>query len=136
MPRAATPRQIRNRTRLLFVIVASLAAIATTLIHRPTSAAATAAEESAFVTALNQVRAENGLPGLTVNTELSNLSRGHAQVMADAGEIFHASPISEGYTGAWSKFGALWSERILRRDKYEITRSGKHTRHQGNCVCR
>lgn len=105
MPRAAATRHQRNRTRLLFVIVASLAAVATTLVHRPPPASASPAEESAFVDALNEVRSDNGLAPLTVNTQLSDLSRGHAQVMADAGEIFHANPISGGYEGPWSKFG-------------------------------
>lgn len=105
MPRASATRSQRTRTRLLFVIVAALAAIATTLVHQPPPASASPADEAAFVDALNQVRADNGLPALTVNSQLADLSRGHAQVMADAGEIFHANPISEGYVGPWSKFG-------------------------------
>jgi len=68
-------------------------------------AAATADEEAQFVAALNQVRAGVGLPALTVNSELVGLARQHAQVMADAGSIFHANPISAGYTGPWAKLG-------------------------------
>ncbi len=68
-------------------------------------AAASAGEEASFVASLNSVRAGVGLPALTVNSQLANLSRAHAQVMADAGEIFHADPISAGYGGAWSKIG-------------------------------
>jgi hypothetical protein len=73
--------------------------------HADEPAAATANDEAAFVAALNGVRAANGLPAFSVNSELSTLSRGHSQVMADAGEIFHASPISSGYSGSWAKLG-------------------------------
>jgi len=69
------------------------------------NASANTGDEAAFVTALNNVRAGLGLPALTLNAELSDLARGHAQVMADAGHIFHADPISAGYTGAWAKMG-------------------------------
>ncbi len=68
-------------------------------------AAANAGDEASFVASLNAVRAGVGLPALTTNSELASLSRGHAQVMADAGEIFHADPISAGYTGPWAKIG-------------------------------
>jgi len=105
MHRAPDTRRQRNRRRIAFVIVATLAAVGSLLWSPPEPAAATGGDESAFVAALNQVRANNGLPAFTLNAELSNLSRGHAQVMADAGEIFHASPISAGYSGAWSKLG-------------------------------
>ena len=69
------------------------------------TAAATSSDEAAFLSALNGVRAGAGLPAFTLNTQLSDLARGHAQVMADAGEIFHASPISAGYSGPWAKIG-------------------------------
>jgi hypothetical protein len=65
----------------------------------------TAGDEAAFVAAINEVRAGVGLPALTVNSQLVTLARSHAQVMADAGEIFHADPISAGFTGSWTKLG-------------------------------
>ena len=105
MHRAPDTRRQRNRDRVVFVIVATLATIGSLLWHRSDPASASAGDEAAFVTALNQVRADNGLPAFTVNAELSDLARAHAQVMADAGEIFHADPISAGYSGAWSKLG-------------------------------
>ena len=84
---------------VLLALVASFAA-------RPVvPAAATASDEAAFVAAINEVRAGVGLPGLTVNSQLVTLARNHAQVMADAGEIFHADPISAGFTGSWTKLG-------------------------------
>ncbi|GJM38608.1 MAG: hypothetical protein DHS20C19_19750 [Acidimicrobiales bacterium] len=99
-----SPRR-RNRRRLAFVVVAALTVLGSQLVRPVEPAEASAGDESAFVAALNQVRADNGLPALTVNNELSNLARGHAQVMADAGEIFHANPISAGYGGEWAKLG-------------------------------
>ncbi|MEM7141563.1 MAG: CAP domain-containing protein [Actinomycetota bacterium] len=99
-----TPRQ-RTRRRVAFVVVAALTVIGSLLVQPSDSASASAGDESAFVAALNQVRAANGLPAFTVNGELSGLARGHAQVMADAGEIFHANPISAGFTGEWAKLG-------------------------------
>lgn len=82
-----------------------LALVATLTASGTEEASATASDESAFVAGLNQVRANVGLPALSVNSQLANLSRGHAQVMADAGSIFHADPISGGYSGAWQKIG-------------------------------
>lgn len=84
---------------VLLTMVAALTAGSTD------EASASGSDEAAFVSALNQVRANAGLPALTLNSQLSNLSRGHAQVMADAGSIFHADPISAGYNGSWSKMG-------------------------------
>ena len=69
------------------------------------TAAANSSDEKAFLDALNEVRAGIGLPAFTLNAQLSDLARDHAEVMADAGEIFHASPISAGYVGPWSKIG-------------------------------
>ncbi|MFQ5558711.1 MAG: CAP domain-containing protein, partial [Acidimicrobiales bacterium] len=60
------------------------------------SAAAGPDDEAAFVAAINAVRADVGLPALTVSSELTALARAHAQLMADATEIFHADPISAG----------------------------------------
>ena len=68
-------------------------------------AGAQAAEETAFIAALNQTRTNVGLPALTIHDELTSLSRGWAQTMADAGEIFHANPISAGLGAPWLKLG-------------------------------
>ena len=105
MNRAPDTRRQRNQRRIVFVIVATLAAVGSMFAERAEPVAASPSDEAAFVAALNQVRIDNGLPPFTVNVELSNLSRAHAQVMADAGEIFHGNPISAGYTGGWSKLG-------------------------------
>lgn len=87
------------------LLVATVGAIALMLGPPTVPAAATAADEAEFLTALNEVRAENGLPLFSSNPELAALARDHAAVMADTGEIFHASPISEGYRGEWQKLG-------------------------------
>jgi len=106
MNRVPDTRRQRHPHRAVFVVIAALAALGSLVAHADQPAAATANDEAAFVAALNQVRAANGLPAFSMNSELSTLSRGYAQVMADAGEIFHASPISAGYTGSWAKLGA------------------------------
>lgn len=105
MHRAPDIRRPRARNRLVFAVVVALTVIGSLLWHEPSAVSASADDEAAFVDALNRVRAENGLPPFAVDTELANLSRSHAQVMADAGEIFHASPISAGFTGSWKKLG-------------------------------
>ncbi|MEM9200388.1 MAG: CAP domain-containing protein [Actinomycetota bacterium] len=109
MRRAPDPSRPRNhqRFRRQIGVLALLAlALVGPLTSRETApAAANADEEAAFVDALNEVRAAVGLPPFTVNGQLADLARDHAQEMADAGEIFHASPISEGYVGPWSKIG-------------------------------
>ena len=105
MNRVPDTRRQRHPHRAVFAVIAALAALGSLVAHADQPAAATANDEAAFVAALNQVRAANGLPAFSMNSELSTLSRGYAQVMADAGEIFHASPISAGYTGSWAKLG-------------------------------
>ncbi len=45
------------------------------------------------------------MPALIVHDELTALSRSWAQTMADAGEIFHADPISAGLSAPWLKLG-------------------------------
>jgi hypothetical protein len=62
-------------------------------------------DEAEFVAALNQARAAVGVGPLAVNSQLTALARQHAQTMADAGHIFHASPISAGVTAPWVKLG-------------------------------
>ncbi len=69
------------------------------------SAGAQAAEEEAFLDALNETRSELGLSELTLNTELTELSRVWAAEMAQEGEIFHANPISANMTSDWLKLG-------------------------------
>jgi hypothetical protein len=64
-----------------------------------------AADEAQFVAMVNQTRASVGVAPLAVDGQLTALARQHAQVMADAGTIFHANPISAGVTAPWIKLG-------------------------------
>lgn len=48
--------------------------------------------ENQVVSLINQIRAENGLSALTVNTQLSNVARIKAQDMHDNGYFSHNSP--------------------------------------------
>ena len=83
----------------------ALTLIGALMVRDAPQAAASSSDEAAFVAALNNVRVNAGLPPLTVDVQLANLARGHAQTMADAGSIFHASPITAGYSGPWVKMG-------------------------------
>jgi hypothetical protein len=90
---------------LLVLVVAALAL--TGLAASPVSASPEdpAADESAFVAALNATRSKGGLPPLAVDVELRSLARDWAQHQADAGTISHANPISAGVTADWLKLG-------------------------------
>ena len=95
----------RRRLRAIGIVAAGLLVGVILAVPTGPSASATADDEAGFVSGLNQVRASVGLPPLTVNSELTVLTRQHSQVMADAGSIFHADPISGGFTGSWQKMG-------------------------------
>lgn len=87
---------------LLVAIVALVMAVGSI----PGSASADSTDdEAAFVDAINQIRVELGLPALEPLPELAVTAREHAAEMADAGEIFHADPISAGLTVEWVKLG-------------------------------
>jgi uncharacterized protein YkwD len=62
-------------------------------------------DEAAFIEAINEIRVDLGLDELEPHEELAETARAHTQAMADAGEIFHADPISEGLTAEWVKLG-------------------------------
>jgi len=98
------PHPITSR-RAALVVLALLAALLFTTARPVDPAGANPSDEAAFVAELNQVRAGLGLAPLTVNSQLTDLARSHATVMADAGEIFHADPISAGYSGPWTRMG-------------------------------
>lgn len=90
---------------LAVVVVLAVVASFLALASSANPAGAQAAEEEAFFRALNETRTELGLPELTINTELTSLSRVWAAEMAEEGEIFHANPISENMTSDWLKLG-------------------------------
>lgn len=61
--------------------------------------------EQAFLKATNASRAEQGLPTLTLNAELTEIARGWTAQMASAGSISHNPNYSQSYTGEWSRMG-------------------------------
>jgi hypothetical protein len=63
------------------------------------------AAEAEFVARINQLRASKGLGALSVDGELTTLSRQWASTMAGHGRIFHASQLSAGVTSNWQKLG-------------------------------
>ncbi len=90
-------------------ILALIMLIGAVLVPAPASAQ-NASDEARFITLVNEVRADNGLPPLVQNNELTQLSRGWAVAQRDGvcGEgnfICHANPISEGVTQDWRKLG-------------------------------
>lgn len=96
------------RGRFLGVLAVLL--LVTTALTPTTVSAQSASDEATFISRVNQVRANNGLPALIQNNELTSLSRGWAQAQRDGvcGEgvfICHANPISEGVTQNWEKLG-------------------------------
>ena len=68
-------------------------------------AAAESSDEVEFVEAINHIRADLGLAELQPHIELADIAREHAAAMAEAGEIYHADPISAGLTAEWIKLG-------------------------------
>ena len=103
--RAASPTPARPRRRTVAIVVMALTLFGALMVRDAPQAAATASDEAAFVSRINNLRANAGLPTLTVDVQLANLARAHTQEMADAGYIFHASPLAAGYTGPWLRMG-------------------------------
>ena len=101
--RAAPRSRTTVRISILLILVAALVGPIST--RGAEQASASSGDEAAFVEALNRIRADVDLPALTVNHQLSDLARIHTEHMADAGEIAHATPISAGYEGPWTKLG-------------------------------
>ena len=102
MPVAVDTRGIGLRFRVAVAVVATVLVLAG---NWTPDAAAESDEEAEFVEALNSIRADLGLPELEWHEELASLGRDHAALMAEAGTIFHADPISEGFEGEWQKLG-------------------------------
>src|SRR5688572_18958893 len=96
----------RRRSARMLLLLSVIASFLITVTGRATAAPDNpAADEAQFVAMVNQTRASVGAAQLSVNGQLTALARQHAQVMADAGTIFHANPISAGVTAQWIKLG-------------------------------
>jgi uncharacterized protein YkwD len=96
---AATPRRVRATIAL---VVGALLVAGGGVNER---AAAQSSDEVAFVAAINEIRAYVGLSELSTHDELADIAREHTAAMAEAGEIFHADPISAGLSAEWIKLG-------------------------------
>jgi uncharacterized protein YkwD len=94
--------------RTLAAAVAALAAALLLTIAGPAVPPAGAAEpgiEADFVSGLNRVRADAGLPPLEVHGELVAVARGWADTMASAGEIWHNPNVGSQVGAPWVLLG-------------------------------
>jgi hypothetical protein len=62
-------------------------------------------DEQQFVVAINQMRSNLGLGPLAVDANLTDVARGWAQKMADAGAISHNPGLAGAVTSDWQKVG-------------------------------
>ena len=87
---------------------AVLVATTTLTVLAGASSAASAADagvESQFVAAVNQVRADAGLPPLAVYGELTGVARNWADTMASENRIWHNPNLSGQVSANWVKLG-------------------------------
>ena len=96
------PRRILALTLILTLFTVQLIIAAA-----PAQAAASisSSEEQDFVTAINALRAENGVGALTVVASIQDAARDHTWDMEAAGQIFHATDITTGAPAGWQKVG-------------------------------
>jgi uncharacterized protein YkwD len=97
----------RNAVRGLRMGTIAAVLVASVLGALPASAAPpTAADaESSFVARINQLRAEKGVPPLTVDPELSSVARTWTARMVAAGDISHNPHLADAVTADWRKLG-------------------------------
>ena len=103
MRRPATIATAPRRVRATIAIVVGALLVAGGGVDE--RAAAESNDEVAFVEAINQIRADLGLAELQTHIELADIAREHTAAMAEAGEIYHADPISAGLNADWIKLG-------------------------------
>lgn len=70
----------------------------------PATAATDGDAESHFVALANGARADEGLPALTVRSDLRDVARRHARRMADEGRVFHNPGLPHEVDG-WQRLG-------------------------------
>ena len=93
---------MRRTYRLVGLGLAVLAAY--TLTALPASAG-TADDEAQFVSMINSLRAQKGLPALQVDAELTAIARSWAGSMAQAGDISHNPNFASWVSQDWVKLG-------------------------------
>lgn len=86
------------------LLVAVILALGVMTVPTTAGAADPAADEAAFVTRINELRAGKGLPALEVHPNLVEKARAWAGTMSAAGRIWH-STLSDGITADWLKLG-------------------------------
>jgi hypothetical protein len=83
----------------------------------PASADAVSDEER-FVELINDLRASQGLGGLEMDTELTQLARSWTTSLSNTGQLSHSPDLAVGLTQSWSKLG----ENVGVSPEGEITR--------------
>lgn len=89
---------------LVMIAVAGPVAVVTPMAVSPASAAETD-DEAGFVALINQLRTSQGLGPLEVHPELVQPARSWAAQLASNGSLSHATDLSVGISGYWTKLG-------------------------------
>ncbi len=87
------------------IALSTAVAVALTLFVAGPAAQASGNDAAALVTKLNQLRAQQGLPPLTVDAELTGIGQRWAQHMAQNGTLAHNPDFSAQVTQQWLKLG-------------------------------
>jgi hypothetical protein len=95
---------MRTTLRLLAAAAATLILLSTGA-AAPQAAAAEPGLESQYVSGVNGVRAEAGLPPLAVDGQLTAVARAWADRMASENRIWHNPNLGNEVAGAWMKIG-------------------------------
>ena len=92
--------------KLAVLLVAGATSIAAAgMALQGVATAATSADESCFIAAINAARASGGRPGLVATQDLTAIARAHAQAMAAAGRLFHNTELASQAPPSWRLLG-------------------------------
>lgn len=97
------PGRLRAVLAAAVTILAALTAL--TVVDAPVAQAADSGAEAAFVSSLNNIRAQHGLQPLHVYNELVGVARGWSDHMAAAGGISHNPALGSSVSANWRKLG-------------------------------
>jgi len=107
-PSAETTRTVPRRSLIVLAAALLAACLFATLPGLATPAAANGiltAEEQDYVNRANALRAGLGLGPLTVDANLTDLSRRHTATMAATQNLHHTPDLVAGVTSTWQKLG-------------------------------
>lgn len=93
------------RAATVVAVLALASTSATTSAVASENAQASPGDESAFVSAINRIRADRGLGSLRVDGELAGIARNWSFRMAADGAISHRSDLREGVSSNWTSLG-------------------------------